>query len=87
MPTSPTHFTQQPVHRTRGCTNTPQQTRASLSCPPLGPPAHPLHIVSFTLLGNPRVYPLVSCTVLEDLLLLWLPCLHPLWSHPHTAFL
>lgn len=30
-------------------------TRASLSCPPLGPPAHPHHIVSLTLLGTPCV--------------------------------
>lgn len=36
---------------------------------------------------GPRVYPLVTCTVLEDVLLLWLPCLRPLWSHPHAAFL
>lgn len=52
---------------------------ASLSCSPLGPPAHPLHLVSLTLLG-PRVYPLVTCTVPEGVLPLWLPCLHPLWS-------
>lgn len=51
----------------------------SLSCLPPGPPAHPLQLVSVIRWG-PRVYPLVTCTVLEDVLLLWLPCLRPLRS-------
>lgn len=87
MSASPAPFRQQPGHRTRDCAHIPPQTRAPLSCPPRGgPPAHPLHTVSLTLLGTPCV-PLGPVYCPGGFLLLWLLCLHPVRSHPHAAFL